>query len=84
MPAAAKRAVVVSLGDRIKSPFRALSQFLTEVWFEMKRVVWPSREEAQSFTAVVIIAVGIVALWVGSLDWIATTVVSALKLYSNR
>jgi len=83
MPAG-KRSEAVSLVTRIKSPFRSLTQFLSECWFEMKRVVWPSREEAQSFTAVVIIAVGIVAVWVGSLDWVSTTVVAALRLYSNQ
>ena len=75
---------VKSLAMRLKSPFQAIGSFLSDVWFEMKRVVWPSREEAQSFTAVVIIAVGIVAIWVGSLDWVATTVVSAFRLYSNQ
>jgi preprotein translocase SecE subunit len=83
MPAA-KRLEDASLVTRLRSPFRAAGQFLSDVWFEMKRVVWPSREEAQSFTAVVIIAVGIVAVWVGSLDWIAVSVVSALRLYSNQ
>jgi len=83
MPAP-KRVESAPLLSRIRSPFRAGAQFLSDVWFEMKRVVWPTKEEAQSFTAVVIIAVGIVAVWVGSLDWIATSVVAALRLYSNQ
>jgi preprotein translocase SecE subunit len=76
-----KRADGPSLGDRVKSPFRSVIQFLTEVWYELRRVVWPSREEAESFTAVVIIAVAIVAVWVGSLDIICTTLVSRLRLF---
>ena len=73
----------MSVGAKIKAPFLSVAQFLTDVWYELKRVVWPSREEAQSFTVVVIIAVLIVAVWVGALDWICTTLVTALKLYGR-
>jgi len=68
---------------KITAPFQSLAQFVTEAWFELKRVVWPSREEAQSFTAVVIIAVSIVAVWVGALDWIITTLVSVFRVYGD-
>ncbi|MGQ9730962.1 MAG: preprotein translocase subunit SecE [Candidatus Zipacnadales bacterium] len=71
------------MGSRLKAPFVATAQFLNDVWFELKRVVWPSREEAQSFTAVVIIAVAIVAVWVGTLDWFCTALVALLKLYGS-
>ena len=74
---------MAGLATRVTAPFRALSQFVTEAWFELKRVVWPTREEAQSFTAVVIIAVTIVAIWVGSLDWICAYLVSAFKVYGQ-
>ena len=73
----------MSLGEKITSPFRKAARFLEDVVAELKRVVWPSREEAQSFTAVVLIAVGIVAVWVGSLDALCSTIVSALKLYTK-
>jgi len=73
----------MGLAAKIGAPFRALSQFVTEAWFELKRVVWPTREEAQSFTAVVIIAVAIVAVWVGSLDWICANLVTAFKVYGH-
>ena len=73
----------MSLAAKIKAPFNSAARFLQDVWFELKRVVWPSREEAQSFTAVVLIAIGIVAVWVGSLDYICTGLVGALKLYGN-
>lgn len=81
--AVAKRGERLSLGDRAKSPFRSLARFLTEVWYELRRVVWPSREEAESFTAVVIIAVAIVAVWVGGLDWIFNTLVTQFGLYTK-
>jgi len=74
---------MAAIAARIKRPFQSLAQFVTEAWFELKRVVWPSREEAQSFTAVVIIAVAIVAVWVGSLDAIITFLVSVFRLYGD-
>ena len=74
---------MAGLATRVTAPVRALSQFVTEAWFELKRVVWPTREEAQSFTAVVIIAVTIVAIWVGSLDWICAALVTAFKVYGR-
>lgn len=69
--------------DRIKAPFLKLGRFLREVVFELKRVVWPTKDEAYSFTAVVLIAIGVVAVWVGSLDWLCTFIVSSLRLYSK-
>ena len=81
--ALSKRGDGLSIGDRLKSPFLSLVHFVTEVWYELKRVVWPSREEAESFTAVVIIAVAIVAVWVGSLDWIFNTLVTELGVYTR-
>jgi len=74
---------MAALVSKVKAPFQSLVQFVTEAWFELKRVVWPTREEAQSFTAVVIIAVTIVAIWVGSLDWICTILVSVLNVYGK-
>jgi preprotein translocase SecE subunit len=74
---------MAAIVTKIKAPFQSLAQFVTEAWFELKRVVWPTREEAQSFTAVVIIAVSIVAVWVGSLDWLFAVLVSALNVYGR-
>jgi preprotein translocase SecE subunit len=48
---------------------------------ELQRVVWPSHEETYAFTGVVIVAVGIVAVWIGLLDLIFTRLVGALRLY---
>jgi preprotein translocase subunit SecE len=74
---------MAAIASRIRAPFQSLVQFVTEAWFELKRVVWPTREEAQSFTAVVLIAVAVVAVWVGSLDWVCSSLVSVLKLYGR-
>jgi preprotein translocase subunit SecE len=67
--------------QRIKRPFRKTVNFFKEVWMELQRVVWPSHEETCAFTGVVIVSVGIVAVWIGLLDFIFTRLVGALRLY---
>jgi preprotein translocase subunit SecE len=67
--------------ERIRRPFRTVGNFFKEVWMELQRVVWPSHEETYAFTGVVIVAVGIVAVWMGLLDFIFTRLVGALNLY---
>ena len=71
----------VGLGARVKRPFQNLSRFLRDVWGELQRVVWPSHEETYSYTAVVVIAVAVVAVWVGILDLICSSIVTGLNLY---
>ncbi len=66
---------------RITGPLRAIPRFLKEVWGELQRVVWPSHEDTYAFTGVVIVSVGIVAVWVGLLDFFFTKLVGALRLY---
>ncbi len=66
---------------RLVRPFTNTWNFLQEVWQELHRVVWPSHEETYTFTVVVIIAVVIVAIWVGLLDMIFTKLVGLLRLY---
>ncbi|MFO8080910.1 MAG: preprotein translocase subunit SecE [Armatimonadota bacterium] len=67
--------------QRIRSPFRKLAEFLKDVWMELQRVVWPSHDETYAFTGVVVVAVGIVSIWIGIFDFIFTRVVGALRLY---
>jgi len=71
----------VGLGARVKRPFQTISRFLRDVWSELQRVVWPSHEETYSYTAVVVIAVAVVAVWVGLLDLICSSIVTGLNLY---
>ena len=58
----------VGLLTRIKSPFLNINKFLREVYTELQRVVWPSHDETYGFTVVVILAVLVVAAWVGIWD----------------
>lgn len=67
--------------ERLTRPFKRIASFVKDVWMELQRVVWPSHEETNAFTGVVIVAVFIVAIWVGMLDFIFTNLVAALRLY---
>jgi len=68
------------LGQRLTRPFTNLWRFLRDVYSELQRVVWPSHEETYSFTMVIIIAVAIVAVWVGVLDLFFTQVMKLLGI----
>jgi preprotein translocase SecE subunit len=60
---------------------RRAVQVLKEVWAELNKVVWPSRAETKAYTLVVIVAVGVVAAYMGLLDVILNWVVLKLQLY---
>ena len=77
-----KKQPKVSLGKRLARPFTSLWRFLRGVYSELQRVVWPSHEETYSFTVVIIIAVAIVALWVGVLDLFFTQLMTLLGISS--
>lgn len=66
---------------RLTGPLKSIGHFLKDVWAELQRVVWPSHDDTYAFTGVVVVAVAIVAAWVGVLDFIFTKVVGALQLY---
>ncbi|NWF91811.1 MAG: preprotein translocase subunit SecE [Syntrophaceae bacterium] len=52
----------------MRSKFEAAKQFLREVKTELKKVTWPSRKDTLSGTAVVLLAVFIIALFLGIVD----------------
>jgi len=53
------------LGTRIK-------QFLVEAWLELRKVLWPSRQEATRFTMVVLGVIATVALFIYICDIVLT------------
>jgi preprotein translocase subunit SecE len=53
-------------------------EFLTEVKVEVKKVTWPTRREATGGTAVVLIVVCLLSLYLGVLDSIISKAVQAL------
>jgi len=52
--------------------------FLQEVWAELKKVHWPSRKETYAATAVVLVVVIIVAVFLGTVDWALSNVIQAI------
>lgn len=52
-----------------KKQSRGLKAFYRETMGELRKVSWPTREEALALTRVVIIVMVIMALLLGGLDW---------------
>jgi preprotein translocase subunit SecE len=52
----------------IKDKFEVAIQFLREVKTELKKVTWPSRKDTLSATLVVLVAVFIIAIFLGIVD----------------
>ena len=52
--------------------------YLREVVFELKKVVWPSRKETLGSTAVVLMIVGLVAVFLGIVDLVLSRLVKLL------
>ena len=58
-----------------------LKQFFREVKVELKKVVFPSREELLGSTQVVIISVLIMSVFLGVIDYVLSRIVQALLRY---
>jgi len=52
----------------IKEKIEVAKQFLREVRTELKKVTWPSRKDTLSGTLVVLVAVFIIAIFLGIVD----------------
>jgi len=52
----------------IRPKIEITKQFLREVKQELKKVTWPSRKDALSGTAVVLVAVFVIAIFLGIVD----------------
>ena len=68
-------AVVQQQWEKIRdSAFRS-SNFLAEVWAEMKKVHWPSRKETYAATLIVLVVTVIMAVFLGVVDFAVSHVV---------
>ena len=56
--------------QQVKDVVPQSREFLTEVWAELRKVHWPTRQETLAATIVVIVVVLIVSLWLGLVDGI--------------
>ena len=61
-----------------KQEENALSKYFRETRGEMRKVTWPTREEAQRLTIVVLIVTTLFALFLGLLDFMWSSVVEWL------
>ena len=64
----------LSLKDKIESA----KQFLREVKTELKKVTWPSRKDTLSGTVVVLVAVFVIALFLGIVDSALSALIKGL------
>jgi preprotein translocase subunit SecE len=55
-----------------RGPVRRLSRFIREVIAELSKVIWPTRKELVTYTAVVIVFVSIMVALVAGLDILFT------------
>jgi preprotein translocase subunit SecE len=57
------------------APGRGLREFLRETQFEMRKVVWPTRQETLQTSLVVVVVTVAIALVLGAIDIILKTVI---------
>jgi preprotein translocase subunit SecE len=65
---------MMALPQGVKEGFDTARTFLQEAWAELRRVQWPARKEVQAATAVVIVLVSSVALFLFFVDAILSWV----------
>ncbi len=69
-------ALVLSLAiAAFTGPGRRMREFLSESQFELRKVVWPTREETLKTTGIIIAVVIVLSLLLGLIDWLLKTVV---------
>jgi preprotein translocase subunit SecE len=69
------------MGDwiqKLQDSLRDTTQFVKESWQELQKVHWPSRKETYAATALVIIVVVLVSVYLALIDLGLTTVIQAI------
>lgn len=57
--------------DRVRS-------FVVEAWAELKKVVWPTRNQIRDLTAAVFVVAIVAGAYIFGLDWVYATIVRFL------
>jgi preprotein translocase subunit SecE len=70
--------------ERLKEQPERLRVFLGDVRSEMRKVISPSREEVQSTTVIVLIAVFVFAAYFEIVDFIASRTLDKMLVYLTR
>jgi len=55
-----------------------INLFLREVWVELKRVSWLSRKDLLRYTLIVLGITGVVAAFLGSLDFLFSEIIKRI------
>jgi preprotein translocase subunit SecE len=61
--------------EKVKEVVQKIIQFIKEAKVELKKVTWPTPKQTLASTAVVIIIVFIVAIYLGIVDFVLTKLV---------
>jgi len=67
-----------AFGEKVNSGLRAVQTFFMEVRTELKKCSWPTRPELVGSTGVVIVAVVLLALFVGLSDLVLNKVMQVI------
>jgi preprotein translocase subunit SecE len=68
VPAKKGKSMSVNSSERLGF-FSRMALFLRQVIFELKKVVWPTKEQMVTYTAVVVVFVIIMGLIIAALDF---------------
>jgi preprotein translocase subunit SecE len=69
------------MGDwiqKLQDGVRHLTEFVLESWQELKKVYWPTRKETYAATAVVIIVVILISIYLAAVDFVLTKAIQAM------
>ncbi len=62
---------------------RSRLRFFKEVWLELTKVKWPTREDVVQLTLVVLLTILIVGVYVAILDFAVGTTFQAIGMYGR-
>jgi preprotein translocase subunit SecE len=74
---AQKPRVAVDRGDKPKQP-NALARWWRETLGELRKVSWPSRQDAQRLTLIVLAVMAAMGALLGILDWVFSRLIALL------
>ncbi len=61
--------------------FERIRRFLNDVWIELKRCEWPTREQIVRSTMIVLGFIAVMSVYIGALDALLSWVTRALRLF---
>ena len=64
--------------EKVRDSVPRATNFLSEVWAELRKVHWPTRKETYAATAVVIVITIIIAVFLGVVDFAVSHIVRVI------